>query len=85
MARPRLETGAGSLPERLTLHIFEDSPTGMAGGIEASRLLAGLGMAVDLLLWGVTAHPEKAAALTRTGASVFPDVNQALLAAIGPG
>ena len=80
--RPALVTSAGALPEQLNLHIFEDSPAGMQGGLLASELLTDLGMQVTLSLWGVSGHPEKVAALSRIGAQVFPDINQAIQAAL---
>ncbi len=81
-AQPGLRTSAGPLPERLDLHIFEDSPAGMQGGQEAVQLLGRLGMQVDLHLWGIANHAEKAAALQAVGAKVFADINQAVAAAI---
>lgn len=80
--QPLLETPAGALPEKLDLHIFEDSPSGMQGGRLAAELLAQLGMQVTLSLWGVTDHSEKAAALAALGAQVFPDINKAVGAAL---
>jgi hypothetical protein len=35
-------------------------------------------------LWGVSAHPEKAAALAAEGAQVFPEINQAIIQATLP-
>jgi hypothetical protein len=75
---PSLLVGSTSLPETLELAIFEDSPIGMTGGIEAARLLDLLGMRIALQCWGVTTNAEKAAALRATGAEVFRDVNSAL-------
>ena len=66
------------LPERLCLHVFEDSPTGMIGGKAAAGLLEAMGIQVEVRLWGVTTHPEKAQALGNQGAVVFPDINQAV-------
>lgn len=82
LPRPALTTWAGDLPERLHLHIFEDSPAGMQGGQLAARLLTSLGMQVTLSLWGVSDHLEKIAALSALGAQVFPDVNVAVQAAL---
>lgn len=81
-ARPALDFAGAALPDGLRLHIFEDSPAGMRGGVGAVELLGGLGVRVDLRLWGVSTHPEKAAALEATGARVFPDINTALEAAL---
>lgn len=80
--KARLGAEQAALPANLQLHIFEDSPTGMRGGKLAAELLAQLGINVQLNLWGVSEHAEKAAALRLEGAQVFPDVNQALDAAL---
>lgn len=80
--QPRLETSAGGLPERVSLHIFEDSPAGMQGGRLAAALLDRLGMPVSLNLWGVTDHAEKAQALEAVGAQVYADINRAVEAAL---
>ncbi len=79
--KPTQELGSGLLPDRLHLHIFEDSPTGLSGGREAARMLAELGVEVSLNLWGVSSHAEKVEALLSTGAQVYPDINQAIAAA----
>lgn len=76
--RPALPLVDGAKPEALNLHIFEDSPAGMRGAIAAVTLLEGLGLPVNLRLWGVSEHAEKAAALRAVGATVFEDVNQAV-------
>jgi hypothetical protein len=80
-AAPALKIGGTALPSSLTLHIFEDSPSGIQGGITAADMLAHLGIDVDLHLWGVTTHPDKTAALKAVGAQVWADVNQAVAAA----
>jgi hypothetical protein len=81
-ARPPLLHVNGAAPEALRLHVFEDSPAGMRGGIAAVDLLEALGLPVKLHLWGVSEHPEKAAALRSVGAIVYDDVNQAVDAAL---
>ena len=80
--RPPLPLVNGAAPQALRLHIFEDSPTGMRGGLAAVSLFEGLGLPVKLHLWGVSEHIEKAAALRALGAEVFADVNQAVDAAL---
>lgn len=80
--RPTLQTDAGRLPERLRLHIFEDSPAGMRGGKQAVEMLSELGLHIELKLWGVSQHPQKRSALEAVGAQVFADVNQAFAAAV---
>lgn len=71
------------LPDRLHLHVFEDSPTGMMGGKSAVKLLNTMGIEAQVHLWGVTTHPEKAQALENQGAAVFPDINTAIREASG--
>jgi hypothetical protein len=74
-----LQTPAGRLPEVADVHIFEDSSIGMAGGKQAVEMLRGLGMTINLHLWGVATHVEKMAALQAVGASIiFPNVNLAV-------
>jgi hypothetical protein len=71
-----------SFPARLSLHIFEDSPSGMAGGVRAAQMLSDLGIQVDVRLFGIATHPDKVKALGRAGAAIFADVNQAIDAAL---
>jgi hypothetical protein len=71
-----------SLPAQLVLHVFEDSPNGLSGGIQAAGLLRAIGVDVDLYLWGVSANPVKQTALRAQGGQVFSDVNQAVQQAL---
>jgi hypothetical protein len=80
-APPPREINGTALPSSLSLHIFEDSPSGIQGGKDAAAMLEQLGIQVDLHLWGVTTHPDKTAALQAAGAQVWADVNQAVTAA----
>lgn len=82
-ARPPLPHVNGAAPDTLRLHIFEDSPAGMRGGLAAVDLLQALGLPAQIHLWGVSEHAEKAAALRAVGAVVYDDVNQAVDAALG--
>jgi hypothetical protein len=75
---PHSELESAQLPKKLHLHVFEDSPAGMRGAIAAADLLRSLSWKVDLYLWGVSTHPDKVAALSAVGATVSPDVNQAV-------
>ena len=70
------------LPDVLTLHIFEDSPSGIRGVKQAAQILRRLGIEVNVCLWGISEHPEKRAALASVGAELFPDINQAIKAAL---
>jgi hypothetical protein len=71
-----------SLPTQLTLHVFEDSPNGLSGGIQAASLLRVMGIEVDLHLWGISNNPVKQTALRAQGGQVFSDVNQAVQQAL---
>jgi len=73
-----------SLPTKLTLHVFEDSPNGLSGGIQAAVLLRAMGKEVDLHLWGISQNPVKQTALQAQGGQVFLDVNQAVRQALIP-
>ena len=86
LALGRGETLSGEeksfLPEALSLHIFEDSPSGIRGVKDAAQILRELGVQVETRLWGVSDHPEKRAALLSVGAELFSDINQAITAAL---
>lgn len=77
-----LKVGSSQIPARIQVHIFEDSPSGIRGVIEASHMLKSLGVQVDLKVWGISDHPEKREALENTGAALFEQVNQAVNAAL---
>ena len=80
--QPALQIDAVPLPTQFELHIFEDSPAGMRGGIEAAGLFAQMGCQVKLVLWGISDHAEKQEALQQAGAKVYPDINSALADAL---
>jgi len=71
------------IPFRLNLHIFEDSTIGIVACQRAVLLLEKAGYAVSLHSWGIASNPDKIRALKAVGAIVFPDVNQAVGAALG--
>lgn len=75
--RGAVKPGA-ALPERITLHVFEDSPSGMRGCLGAAKMLADFGCVAEVRLWGISTHPEKQAALRAVGAEVLPEVNEAI-------
>lgn len=60
------------------LWAFEDSAIGLRGARAACDRLAGIGIAVELALCGVTTSEIKRPALAETGAQVFPDLGSAL-------
>ncbi len=67
-----------SLPEKISLHIFEDARVGLLSGMEAAQVLRSSGSSVTVHLWGIATSPEKDAALVDVGAKVFADINAAL-------
>ena len=62
----------------IAIDLFEDSPSGIQGVLNAARLLERVGVNVTVHAWGVTESASKRAALQPLGAAVFPDVNDAL-------
>jgi hypothetical protein len=70
------------LPEELEIHVFEDSPGSVRSVCHAGELLARLGGRVRVHPWGIATNPAKVAALQDAGATIFPDVNQALQKAL---
>lgn len=75
---PGLQVGSAVFPGYVQLHMFEDSPGGLAGVNAAALLLRRLAVRVDVFCWGISTHPEKQAALRAQGAQVFEDINAAL-------
>jgi hypothetical protein len=73
------------LPERICLHVFEDSPVGVQACLGAAEILRSLGCQIIFQAWGIAHQPAKVEALKRLGAQVFEDVNQALEMALGQG
>lgn len=70
------------LPSSFTLHVFEDSPNGLRGGVQAVEILRFMDFDVDLHLWGISENPTKQAALQAQGGQVFMDVNDAIRTAL---
>jgi hypothetical protein len=66
------------LPEKIELHVFEDSAIGMIAAQEAAMLLHKTGVTADIRCWGISPTAGKAQALEAVGAQVYPDVNIAL-------
>ncbi|HEX2978776.1 MAG TPA: hypothetical protein VHO48_00800 [Anaerolineaceae bacterium] len=69
---------AAPLPAEIQLHVFEDTVGGMVAGQQAAVILQKIGFQVDLRCWGISAHADKISALASAGATVYPDVNQAM-------
>lgn len=65
-------------PPRLEVHIFEDSPVGIMACKQAVKMLQQYGITIKLHIWGISQHAQKKAALQKTGAKVFEDINLAL-------
>jgi hypothetical protein len=72
---------AWRLLEAARICVFEDSPAGMHSARKAVELLGRAGVTAALELYGIAEHAEKAGALRRQGAVVFPTVEAALQAA----
>lgn len=62
----------------LSMHVFEDSSSGIVSAQALKALLRSVGADVDLKIWGIGTQPAKISVLERLGAQVFPDINQAL-------
>ncbi len=66
------------LPPAFTLYGFDDSVAGLRGMAAAAAALREAGLKVDFRPFGIATHPDKKAALQRTGAVVVPSINHAL-------
>jgi hypothetical protein len=62
----------------LEVHIFEDAAGGVRAVRQAAVLLQAAGLQVVMHAWGISANPDKTAALLQAGAMIYPDINQAL-------
>jgi len=58
--------------------VFEDTPSGLVAVQESSDLLNGMGIRVEVQKIGITEEVTKRSALSAQGATVYPDINQAL-------
>lgn len=58
--------------------VFEDTPGGMVAVQEASDLLNGIGLRVEVQKIGIAEEAAKQSALSAQGATVYPDINKAL-------
>ena len=74
--------GKINLPEQIQLHVFEDSPNGLRGGVLAGEILQTIGVNVSVNLWGISDNPIKQTALQAQGGRVFTDVNEAIREAL---
>lgn len=70
------------LPGEIELHVFEDSTTGILSVRSAVTILEKCGARIHWHAWGIASHSGKIAALKELGAEIFPDVNQAIKAAL---
>ena len=60
------------------ISVFEDTPGGIVSLQETAKLLGDQGIRVTVEKIGIAAEPAKKAALSRQGARVYEDINQAL-------
>lgn len=61
-----------------TVTVFEDTPSGLVAAQEASELLKGLGLQIEVQKIGIAKEAAKHSALSSLGATVYADINQAL-------
>jgi hypothetical protein len=71
-------SGGNLLPAEVDLHIFEDAAIGIQAANKAADILEQVGIRVNLHRWGIAILAEKQAALQKSGACIFPDVNTAM-------
>lgn len=71
------------LPQRFSLHVFEDSSIGITAGQQAAEMLCKAGLHVTFHAWGIAEDEGKRQSLLSVGAEIFPDVNAALRAGFG--
>jgi hypothetical protein len=64
------------------VHIFEDTPVGVISARSAVEWLNKLQISAEIQAWGITQNQDKIAALTASGAWVFPSIEAALTAAL---
>jgi len=70
------------LPEKIQLHVFEDSPIGIQAAQAASGLLLNFNCQVELHAWGVGVNPRKVETLRSLGATVFEHTDDAVKSAL---
>jgi hypothetical protein len=61
-----------------SLFIFEDSQAGIKSARAACQILNSLGIQTELTINGISQNPDKIKALSAQGATLYPDINQAL-------
>ncbi|MEA4906605.1 MAG: hypothetical protein VB089_03230 [Anaerolineaceae bacterium] len=88
----RQQDGAGldtellrGLPEKMRIHVFEDSSGGIAGVRQAAEILRDFSVETEVLGWGIAQEALKVERLHAIHVPVFPDINQALAAALAAG
>ena len=70
----------GAMPP-LRIHVFEDAGGNIRAVRKAAEMLADAGGKNEVVAWGISENPEKQGALKEAGASLMPDINQALRSA----
>ena len=70
----------GAMPP-LRIHVFEDAGGNIRAVRKAAEMLADAGGKDEVVAWGISENPEKQGALKEAGASLMPDINQALRSA----
>ena len=62
----------------LSIHVFEDAGGNIRAVRKAAEMLVNAGVKNEVVAWGISENPEKQGALKEAGASLMPDINQAL-------
>lgn len=62
----------------LRIHVFEDAGGNIRAVRKAAEMLANAGVKNEVIAWGIAENPAKQSALKEAGASLTPDINQAL-------
>jgi hypothetical protein len=69
----------------MRIHVFEDSSGGIAGVRQAAEILRDFSVETEVLGWGIAQEALKVERLQAIHVPVFPDINQALAAALAAG
>lgn len=66
----------------LSIHVFEDAGGNIMAVRQAANILANIGLQTQVTAWGIGENPIKHQALIDANATLFPDINQAIQAAL---
>lgn len=74
----RLDQIIPELPEKIDVHIYEDTRWGIDATYQASEILHSVGLSNQIYAWGIATNQQKVFTLQRAGAKVFPNISEAL-------